>query len=386
MNSRYKAIKPIDRKYYKILPWTQEKFSSESDNGVLGGDKFAISVPSYLSPYYSWYAYDGIDDYQHGWCSRTITVDVDGLTIYNPNPLKISTLEIHHFTGTVYVYRAYQGKLMGSNNGSNWTQLTSWSVADTDEDADVITLSLSLDTAYKYYKIVPIATHSNKYWGVQELYITADQIIESTESDYDFYEDVEQHKVVKETTRKYYKYVDQVWTNPIMTAQIEPGGTEFAAFMDSTYSTRYAYHMFDEQSSGAGTGYIAQTKGTLPHFLGFYNPNPVRITNITFIWYKATSGYYSPKNGQLEASNDGINYTSLEAFSYSTMPQSISFTFPSNDYYKYYRIYGTDGGVASTYACAECSASGYARTGIEEATEQDYDFYEDIEVYKAILV
>ena len=162
--------------------------------------------------------------------------------------------------------------------------------------------------------------------------------------------------------------VEQAWSNPIMTAEQTPGGSVFAAFMDSTYSNRYAYLMFDGQT---GSGHFVQTAGTLPHYLGFYNPDPVRITSLSFNWYKASAAYYSPKTASIEASNDGNTYTTLQTFSESSNPASTTLTNFSNTAYKYYRVYGTDGGVSTTYACEECYASGYTQV-------QSYSYYWEI--------
>lgn len=153
--------------------------------------------------------------------------------------------------------------------------------------------------------------------------------------------------------------VEQAWSNPIMTSDQTPGGSVFAAFADSSYSTRLPYKIFDGQS--ATVGYIWQSVGSLPHYIGFYNPTPIRITSLTFNWYRAASGYYSPLTANIQASNDGTTYTTLQTITNSTNPSSTTLTNYSSVGYKYYRVYGTDGSVANTYACAECSASGYTQ-------------------------
>lgn len=161
--------------------------------------------------------------------------------------------------------------------------------------------------------------------------------------------------------------VEQAWSNPIMTAEQTPGGSVFAAFADSTYSTRYPYKIFDGQT---GTGYSWQSGNTLPHYIGFYSPEPVKITSISFSWYKGSNGYsYSPINSSLEASNDGNTYTTLDTYTGSAArPEIISFTNPTNNFYNYYRLYGTDGGVSNYYSCLECYASGYTQV-------QSYSYY-----------
>ena len=151
---------------------------------------------------------------------------------------------------------------------------------------------------------------------------------------------------------------EQSWSNPTMTSDQTAGGSVFAAIADSVYPGRYTYLAFDGQT---GTGHIWQSNGTFPHYLGFYNPDPVKVTSITFDWLQQTSAAYSPRSGSLEASNDGTNYTTLQTFSNSTNPTSTSFTNPTSNYYKYYRIYGADGGRSNTYACVECTVSGYKK-------------------------
>ena len=96
----------------------------------------------------------------------------------------------------------------------------------------------------------------------------------------------------------------------------------------------------------------------MPHYLGFYNPTAVKMTSITFNFLKQGSAAYSPQNGSLQASNDGSSYTTLSTFSYSANPQTVSFSNPTNNYYKYYRIYGTDGGRSGMYAVETVTGSG----------------------------
>ncbi len=152
--------------------------------------------------------------------------------------------------------------------------------------------------------------------------------------------------------------IEQAWSNPTMTSNQTPGGSVFAAFADSTYSTRYPHLVFDGQT---GTGHGWQSNTTLPHYLGFYNPEPIKVTDITFDWYRGTAQAYSPKSGQLEASNDGSSYVTLQTFSYASNPDSTTFSNPTNNYYKYYRLYGTDGGRSGYYSCEECAVSGYIK-------------------------
>lgn len=350
----------------------------ETSNNTTYQTIFASGFPSGSASYNGFIVYTYTDGkvYLQGETSATATYRTAGFSI---------DVNTKYYFKYAYIGNSYTFGY--STDGKNFTTIDTRTTIYWNSTDSVTRLGISLGSDGT---LITPGTYLKMY--LPESYITIDggiwwrgmDCIKSTESDYDFYEDVEQYKAVKETVRKYYKYVDEAWTNPIMTAQINPGGDDFAAFMDSTYSTRYAYHMFDGQT---GTGYTAQTQGTLPHHLGFYNPDPVRITNLTFNWVVASSVYYSPRNGQLEASNDGTNWVTLQTFSYpSANPATISFTNPSNNYYKYYRLYGTDGGKSTIYACTECTVSGYSRTGIIETTEQDYDFYEDTDIYKAILV
>lgn len=382
----YNAIKCTEKKYYKILPWTQPSIPS---NGTLGGDSFAIEPSSQNSAsgeiYYAWHAFNDdviTSEGNNAWrtAGNLPVGTLHHIIVYNPNPLKVDHISYTNFGQTIVTPRS--GDVYGSNDGSTWVHITSYTNSTYTSGA-TWNINVNSTAGYKYHKITFLPDSNAGYIWCAEIRLIAVQYSEATSTDYNYVETVQLSKVDRQVERKYYKYVDQVWANPIMTAQIDPGGTEFAAFMDSTYSTRYAYHMFDGQTR---TGKTAQTQGTLPHYLGFYNPDPVRIIALTFNWVVATSVYYSPRNGQLEASNDGTNWITLQTFSYpSANPATISFTNPSDNYYKYYRLYGTDGGKSTVYACTECTVSGYIRTGIEEATEQDYDFYKDVETYRAIV-
>lgn len=79
--------------------------------------------------------------------------------------------------------------------------------------------------------------------------------------------------------RKYYKYVNTSWTQPILTANGAIGGDEFACSH---------YYAFDGVTQTRQRGIIcANVSGssvTYPcTFLTFYNPNPLLLSNFSIL-------------------------------------------------------------------------------------------------------
>ena len=156
---------------------------------------------------------------------------------------------------------------------------------------------------------------------------------------------------------------EQGWNNPILQSDNTPGGSTFAAFADSTYSNRYPYLAFDGQT---GINHCWESSNSsYPHYLGFYNPNPIKFTSWSFIFYYNNGHYYAPTEGYIEGSNNGINWTQLKSWSttWSGNQPQTTITDITQNYYNYYRFYmtkgsGTEYGSTGYVVVQECFASG----------------------------
>lgn len=110
-----------------------------SSNGTLGGDSFAVSANDDGS-HYAYYAFDQNSDtyWRYGASSGSFT-------FYNPEAIIVNQILYSPY----YSYPT-AGEIRGSNNGSDWTTITSF----TNDVNSTFTIDLSSNnTAYKYYQI-----------------------------------------------------------------------------------------------------------------------------------------------------------------------------------------------------------------------------------------
>jgi len=132
-------------------------------NGTLGSDKFAVlanaETQSGTSPYRTYEAFD--NNSSTYWRSGTATGWIE---FYNPKPLKVTNLKWGY-----YFNYPTGGNVQGSNDGSTWTTLTTW----TNSSANDFNISLSSNTNYyKYYRVNVTGVNTDVVHCGQ-LYITA---------------------------------------------------------------------------------------------------------------------------------------------------------------------------------------------------------------------
>lgn len=184
-----KAVKETERKYYKYQykDWVQPVLTA---NGTMGGDSFAVRGANSGSNAYL--AYDGnASTYLALWSNL-----VNETYFYNPKPLKITTLNFTYYP-SCWISK---GEIYGSNDDSLYTLLTEFS-----HSGNTGTVEINNETPYKYFKIKVISANGNNGYGyllianIYELKIDATQqtIIDGTESDHDFYKDIDTYKLPK---------------------------------------------------------------------------------------------------------------------------------------------------------------------------------------------
>ena len=359
-----KAYKETVRKYYKYVynPWVRPNLS---DFGVLGGDSFACAGGSYRL----WQIFDGVDNYGQLWSTNE---DTRTLTIYNPKPIQINSVS---WTNK---YNTYLGEVTwsGSNDGVNYTTIITFSNMSS---AASQTKTFPANSGYyKYFKMR--VNVFNGYGDIDEMTFdaTVKEVGNGTSSDYDFYEDVDVYKVVKETTRKYFKYSYQTFTRPNLTSNGAIGGDSFAVDADNIYSSSYpAYYAVDDSTSS----YWLCGNGQKGSFY-FYNPNPLKITQVSSPrqW---TNGDIYTAGGALFGSNDGISWTALGAFIDGTYNNGFTINVSDNNYYKYFKISAT--GSRTTWGMNELQITAQERISTE-STASDYDYYVDAYTHKTFNI
>ena len=152
-----------------IVSWTQPRIQ---DNGVMGGDTFAVSTDIVLHLHYDIFRAFNPQEYGlfHGESGYTL----GHIDIYNPTPLNITCLKF--VNQPVAPNRASAaGNIYGSHDGNEWTLITSYTNNVQDAGA-----SWNIDlndnkNYYKYYRIdnTSMSSANDSYWTIQEINIVA---------------------------------------------------------------------------------------------------------------------------------------------------------------------------------------------------------------------
>lgn len=185
----YKAVKQVERQYWKReqteQPWTQPVLSA---NGTIGGDSFACAASSVLTGNAAYQAFQAFDNSTYLWTSAKNQQNNSWLEWYNPKKIAITTLKF--WTGGDYGMGVIKNfKIQASNDNSTWVDIETGA---TSSNANVtITKNINTNQGYKYWRIFVINTWDNMYAGIDDVVITATQLIETivpgTAEDYDFY-------------------------------------------------------------------------------------------------------------------------------------------------------------------------------------------------------
>lgn len=333
-----KFYKEIVRKYYKIV---EQIFESPilTANGTMGGDNFACNQSSVYSNEYAYKAFDG--NSESHWHSGDNASLPHWLAWYNPKPIKINhlTLIVGHSSSYPDLPNNYQ--IQNSNDGTTWNTVYSGVNSSSTVPTTLnIDLSNVENNEANYWRYVVTSVKGRSYGNCRVIDMDAvtKELIESDESDYDFYKDVEVQKVIQKNVRKYYNYVDEPFVQPYLTSNGTMGGDKFAASAITEYSSSYqAYMAFDNSTSTEWA-----SKGTQnPSWISFYNPEPLKVTKLTMRNRTSAENFTA---GKIYGSNN--NYYWEEIGSYSTTVTSANATWEidlSNNtkYYKYYKIVGT---------------------------------------------
>ena len=106
----------------------------------------------------------------------------------------------------------------------------------------------------------------------------------------------------KEIVRKYYKYVDTPWTQPVITQNGTLGGDSFAVTATSTGTLYYpdAWRCFDNDTT---TYYQANGQCTMI----IYNPKEIKVSQ--FDLYEALA--WKSTSAIVQGSNDNINWSDI---------------------------------------------------------------------------
>ena len=334
--------KYLNKKKIIETPWTQPVLTS---NGTLGGDSFAVQMLNNpVNP--AWQAFNDSAD----GARITSGANTDSsYTRYNPNPLKISKIVIDA-TGHNNNEYIKSGNLYGSNNGTNWTLIKSFSGLS----YSASTITVNSDTFYKYHKIQPLTFTSTGYWFMKSITIIATQQTrtwqECTKEEYD-------------NSLVYYKKIETTFNQPVLTSDGTLGGGSFAVEKVGDSYNGDAYQTFDGSTSTAFRPYV--NNGLI-----FYNPNPLNITNFACNVAYANEGILK---GELYVSNDNSTWKLINNNIGGAQTWSTNINMQGR--YKYFKLMSTSvtGGRGSV---AELIITATEQTW-QECTKEEYNLLPD---------
>lgn len=186
IENRYMA--QVGKKYLKKvstiieIQFQQPLMSSSSDNGTLGGSKFACTLQGAVSGYDNPYLlFNG-----SGSASISATTAYYGsatttITLYNPIPLNITQLTLQQGGSNAYG-GLHSGTVYGSNDNINWVYIADYSGLTA--NAGLITEYINLQDNTEFYKYYQIRNTTGGTHGVvlSEITITATQKIQTVTS------------------------------------------------------------------------------------------------------------------------------------------------------------------------------------------------------------
>lgn len=175
--------------------------------------------------------------------------------------------------------------------------------------------------------------------------------------------------------KQYKKY--QNWAQPKLTANGTMGGNSFAVQASTSESSYPAYKAFDGNT--AATARWGATSSSVPQWIHWYNPTPLKITKITVRNRPDYSDHITA--GRVEGSHDGLTWTTIKTFTNSngTLGGTWSIDLSNNKtFYKYYSIYitGYDSTNRTFVGINEITITAKTST-IVDGTSTDYDFITD---------
>ena len=267
----YKLVKKNERKYYKYSyeSWEQPLLS---ENGIMGGDKFAVDQSSYLGTnVLAWKAFDA-DNTDSADCWHSANGHPAWIGWYNPNPLKITSIQVRNRNSDGSYIKTYN--LSYSDNGTTYTDIITGATSPSQSAFAYWTITIPETDAHKYWRLVCTASSGSNsaYTAIQTITITATQYmpVESDETDYDYYEDVTNYKLVKDAGNS------TPFVQAPLTSNGTMGGTEPACSATSSYVDWQPYRAFDNDSTGTWWSPASRTDCTLY----YYNPDPIKLSSV----------------------------------------------------------------------------------------------------------
>lgn len=194
------------------------------------------------------------------------------------------------------------------------------------------------------------------------------------------------YKMLSGIERKYFKYSYSTFVQPALTSDGRLGGDGFAIEGSDYWSGNPPWQAFDQSASYTAWVPYARYNDTNPEYVIMYNLKPLNVTSITV--KNGSSNDTAWVSGDIQYSNDGVTWTNGISWTNSNQTGGVTWTIDlssNTNYYNYYKINISEWKHRSTYARSveEITLTATERS-IVSGTASDYDFYLDLDTYKAV--
>ena len=379
-----KAVKGTVRKYYKYVAWTQPVLTGNTTS-VTEGD-ITVSASTNNTGYSN--IYGAMDGVSSGTNQANIWMTNNSSTgwwqVVFPYKIRITGLTHYNSYGRNSGDRWITGQYFTSSDkttpigDSFTTDDVNWQATTIE---NIPSTGITTDTIY-FNK-----TNGGVWSGIGELQITAQVPVESTSSDYDYYEDVEVHKLPKENKRIYYKYQYDTFTQPTLTENGSMSGDAMAVSISYGGSIQYTlgqpYTAFSPNTGETGFK-TPEVKSWARLYV--YLPLPTKLTNISF----KTSSNDSASGGAYNTVLYGGDYNGATTETIKNIGNvgqggTYDSALSTDNYYQYFTLYFENGGWSDEdrVGLNTIVLQGQTRETIE-STESDYDYYKDVDVWYGV--
>ena len=342
-----------------------------TSNGTMGGDTFAVACSTPKDAEYEMFntgadGTNGVDTLSNAapqWVS-----------FYNPVPLKVTKLRLGQIKNTAEQNNYYitAWKIQVSDDNKTWTDV--WSGTAT-KPAKTLVADISDSGYHKYYRIYVVS--ANYYSGYPRVFFYGVDFDAEAE-DAVFYDDIVKSYVAKRKSRKYYKYVYEDWTQPVLTSNGTIGGDAFAVRAPQLNTIQPPYCAMDGKDSTQWYG----NNYPIPYI--FYSPQELDITKLEIRCWCDLGAF---KSFEIQNSMDGNSWQTIWSGA-SGLPYDVNAIHTvtvdlsniENRRGKYWKINFLTPVYSSSKVAdmVDLFITATAKTGKVEVSASDaYDFYED---------
>lgn len=292
---------------WALMPQVPKMTSNTAPFGV------ASASSQYSDSYAPWKAFTGTitNEYDCWHAANNTTAGTIQYKFNNPICIKKMVMLNRNYN---YIGSPKDFKIQGSNDGTNWTDLGSYT--NTNNTA-------SARTEYE------ILNNNNNYYLYIRLNITS---VNSTDGSLNI------------GNLQFYAWAPK-GNVPVMTSNTAPYGTASAI---NSQSGRNPYYVFDEDENTSWHS----TQGTSNAWIQYSFTTPICARRVSTIYFTDASSTDLPVI--IQASNDGTTWTNLKTISLSKSTTHGSFMyvddeFENDNYYLHYRFFAARGFYSSEH-------------------------------------